>query len=515
MIGGGHNGLVAATYLARAGRRVAVLERRAFVGGAAATEEFHPGFRGPTGAALCGLLRPEIIRDLRLADRGLTLLPANPEVAVHGTEGKVLRIWRDDARTRADLAGFSPRDAEAYFRFRSFLTRIAGVLDPLLVQAPPEVSEWNLGDQFFLLRRALKLRRFGKDVTGEALRMAPMSLRAVLNEWFETELLKASLAVDALIGTNRGPWSPETAFGLLRHFGPRLHGMSWSFVRGGMGALSTALAAAAQAVGVAIRAGAEVTRILTVDGRVTGVQLASGETTAARFVLSNADPKRTFLQLVDPAELDLEFVRAVRGIQIDGCVARVNLALDAIPAMPEDGGAVAPHFRIAPSLEYLERAYDDGKYGGRSAQPFLDVTIPTLVDPELAPAGNHVMSALVQYAPYRLRRGAWDDERDNLGDAVVDILDESIPGLRGHVLGREVLTPLDMERRLGLTGGHIHHGEMTLNQQLFLRPVPGWSQYRTPIAGLYLCGSGAHPGGGITGAPGYNCARAILEREGS
>jgi phytoene dehydrogenase-like protein len=279
-----------------------------------------------------------------------------------------------------------------------------------------------------------------------------------------------------------------------------------------MGNLARALASAAQAAGVTIRTDAEVARILTADGRVTGVQLASGETIAAQTVVSNADPKRTFLRLVDPVELELEFVNKARNIQMEGAVAKVNFALDAAPAIPVqgNGGIVAPHFRIGPSLEYLERAYDDAKYGALSKEPFLDVVIPTLVDPDLAPAGKHVMSVLVQYAPYRLKNGTWDDRREEVGDTVADLLDGRIPGFRKIVLGREVLTPLDLERRFGLTGGHIYHGEMTPNQQIVLRPVPGWSQYRTPIAGLYLCGSGAHPGGGVTGAPGYNAAREIL-----
>ncbi len=509
VVGGGHNGLVAAAYLAKAGRRVAVFERRPVVGGAAATEEFHPGFHGSSGASLCGLLRPEIIQDLGLLARGLQLLPMDPEVSMLGEERKTLRLWRDDAHTRSELAAHSARDADAYFRFRESLVRIAEVLDPLMVRAPPDVSPLGLSDQFVLLRRAMRLRRLGKGEMNQAVRMIPMSVRAVLDEWFETELLKASLAVDALTGICRGPWSPETAFGLLHHFMPRVHGTEWSFVRGGMGALSIALANAAQSAGATIRTGTEVSKILASDGRVTGVELASGEAVGAPVVLSNADPKRTFLRLVDPSQLGLDFLHAVRSIQMDGCVARVNFALDGAPAIGDDGAAAA-HVRIAPSLVYIERAYDDAKYGRMSEEPFLDVTVPTLVDPELAPAGKHVMSVLVQYAPYRLKRGTWEDQRDQLGDRVVEIIEGRAPGFRKLILGREVLTPADLETRFGLTGGHMHHGEMTLNQQLVLRPVAGWSAYRTPIEGLYLCGSGAHPGGGITGAPGYNAARAVL-----
>ena len=516
VIGAGHNGLVAAAYLAKAGRRVLILERRSVVGGAAATEEFYPGFRGPTGATLCGLLRPEVVRDLHLAGHGLQFLPCDPEVVALGDDGKALRLWRDPAKAQSEMSTFSARDAEAYPRFTSFLTRLAAVADPLLASTPPDVEDLAIGDELFLLRRAWTARKLGKEGVGQAVRMVPMSVRAVLNEWFETELLKATLAIDALIGTCRGPWSPGTAFGLLHHYLPAARGTAWSFVRGGMGNLSRALASSAQAAGVAIRTDAEVTQVLAAEGRVTGVQLASGETIVARVVVSNADPKRTFLHLVDPAELGLGFLNQVKNIQMDGAVAKVNFALDAAPAIRirGNGGLVAPHFRVGPSLEYLERAYDDAKYGALSKEPFLDVVLPTLVDPDLAPSGKHVMSVLVQYAPYRLKKGNWDDRRDEIGDTVVDLLEERIPGFRKIVLGREVLTPADLERRFGLTGGHIYHGEMTLNQQFVLRPVPGWSRYRTPIAGLYLCGSGAHPGGGITGAPGYNAAREILRDRG-
>jgi phytoene dehydrogenase-like protein len=509
IVGAGHNGLVAAAYLARAGRRVLVLERRPLVGGAAVTEEFHPGFRGSPGASLCGLLRPEIIQDLGLVPRGLQFLPVDPEVVAIGEDGRPLRLWRDTARAAQEIGAFSQRDAAAFGAFRSLMVSVAGVIDPLLLMPPPEVSEWQWGDQLFLLRRALKLRRLGRDAMYQAIRIVPMSVRAVLGEWFETELLRSTLAVDALVGTFRGPYSPGTAFGLLHHYGPQANG-GWALVRGGMGALAQTLAAAAQEAGAIIRTDAEVRQILTKDGHATGLQLASGEMLLARAILSTADPKRTFLRLIDPAGLPRQFLDHIRNFQMEGVVAKVNLALDGAPAVPGNDGLPAPHLRIAPSLEYLERAYDDAKYGAASKEPFLDAVIPSLLDSGLAPAGKHVMSVLVQYAPYHRKQGGWDADRERLGDAVVDLLDAHLPGLRKLVLGREVLTPSDLERRFGLTDGHIYHGEMTLNQQLVLRPAPGWSQYRTPIAGLYLGGSGAHPGGGITGAPGYNAAHALL-----
>ena len=509
VVGGGHNGLVAAAYLARAGRRVLVLERRSQPGGAVATEEIAPGFRGSTGADLCGLLRPEIVADLNLGARGVRFLPLDPEVINLG-DGGSLRLWRDMRKTQAELASKSSRDAEAYPRFVTTLRRFAAAIDPLLTTTPPNVAGPSLGEQVGLLGRAVAVRRMGKGAMQQMLRLIPMAVRDLLNEWFETETLKASLAVDALIGTFQGPWSPGTAFGLLHHFLAGARGSGWTFVRGGMGILAGALAGAAKDAGVTIRTDAEVARILSMAGRVTGVELADGEVIGARAVASNADPKRTFLHLVDPEELGPEFLLHVRNFEMNGVVAKVILALDGPPPVPVAGNGLPPHLRIAPSLEYIERAYDDAKYGSMSEAPFVDVFLPSVVDPDLAPPGGHVLSALIQYAPYALRRGDWTKERDVLADRVVGLLEEHMPGLEHRIVGRIVLTPRDLETRFGLTEGHIYHGEMTLDQSLVLRPVPGWSQYRTPVEGLYLCGSGAHPGGGITGAPGHNAAREIL-----
>ena len=509
VVGGGHNGLVAAAYLARSRRRVLVLERRPVVGGPVATDDLAPGFHASTGADVCGLLRPEILEDLNLAARGLRFLPLDPEVTAVGDHSS-LRIWQDVWRTQAELMTKSPHDAEAYPRFTSFLRDFATALDPLFTMTPPNVAAPSLGEQLGLFRRALAVRRLGKKTMQQMLRMPPMSVRDFLNEWFETELLKASLAVDALIGTFQGPFSPGTAFGLVPHFLPAIHGGGWSFVKGGMGNLASALALAAREAGVTIRTNAEVNRITSTDGRVTGVELSNGDRIAARVVASNADPKRTFLHLVDPEELGPEFLVHVRNFEMNGVVAKVNFALDGAPPFPAAADGVPAHFRICPSLEYLERAYDDAKYGSASASPFLDVFVPTMMDPELAPSGKHILSALVQYAPYDLHPGTWDREGDKLGDKVVGLLEELMPGFEKLVVARQVLTPRDLETRFGLTEGHIYHGEMTLDQSLVLRPVPGWSRYRTPVEGLYLCGSGAHPGGGITGAPGYNAAREIL-----
>ncbi len=511
VIGGGHNGLVAASYLARAGRRVVLLERSSGLGGAVATDQIRPGFRAPAGAALCGLLRPEIIDDLELIRHGLAFVPFDPTAVVLG-DGKPLRLWRDPRKAQFELAASSPADAAAYPRFLALMAEIAKVIDPVLLSIPPSVEDPSIADGWFLLGRALRLRRMGRETMYEALRMPPMSLRDYLGEWFEDERLRASLSVDALSGMFRGPWSPGTAFGLVHHFLAQAGGGMWAFIRGGSATLPQALAEAARESGVAIRTNAEVRRILSPDGRATGVELATGERIAARAVVSTADPKRTFLQLADPLALGAEFQLRVRNYKSEGVVSQVNIALDGVPQMPALGdGGVPPHVQIAPSLEYIERAYDAAKHGGVSESPVLDVTVPTTVDPSLAPAGKHILSVLVQYTPYHLRKGDWEDQRGPLGERVLDQLQEFIPNLRAILAGIGVLTPLDLERRFGLTGGHIFHGEMTLDQQFVLRPVPGWGRYRTPIPGLYLAGSGAHPGGGITGAPGYNGARAVLE----
>ncbi len=512
VIGGGHNGLVAAAYLARAGRRVLVLERRATLGGPVTTEEFHPGFRAPTGATLCGLFRPEIIDDLDLIRHGLAFLPFGPSAVVLAGASRPLRLWHDVRRSQHEIASFSPADAATYPKFRSLLAEIARVVDPLLLSTPLSVADPTVADGWFLMGRALRLRRLGRETMYEALRMPPMSLHDYLGEWFEGELLQASLSADALFGMFRGPWSPGTAFGLLHHFLPEAHGGTWAFIRGGGATLVKALAAAAQEAGAVLRANAEVRRILSPDGRATGVELTNGEVVPARAVVSTADPKRTFLRLADPLVLGADFQLRVRNYNAHGCVSKVTLAVDGVPRIPALGdGPVPPHVQLAPSMEYLEHAYDDGKHGQMSESPFLDVTIPTSVDASLAPPGKHILSVTVQYTPYRLKAGTWEERRDELLERVLQLLEPHIPNLRAIVLGTDVLTPADLESRFGLTGGHIFHGEMTLDQQYVLRPVPGWGRYRTPIPGLYLAGSGAHPGGGITGAPGYNGARAVLE----
>ncbi|HKZ89371.1 MAG TPA: NAD(P)/FAD-dependent oxidoreductase [Thermoplasmata archaeon] len=510
VIGGGHNGLVAATYLGRAGRRVAVLERRSVLGGPATTEEIRPGFRAPTGAALVGMLRPEVVRDLQLDQHGLQLIPVDPVVTSIGEDGRILRLWNDPAKAAAEIAKFSAKDADAYIKFHDFLVGLAATLDPIMMRTPPNALAMGTGEMLYYLRFALRARRLGKWAIGQALRFPQMALRASLGEWFETELLKATLSVDALLGRWAGPWSPGTSFGVLHRFWPAVHGSAWAIVRGGTGVLTDAIAAAARAAGVTIRTDAAVARITTTDGRATGVQLESGEAIAAQVVASSADAKRTLLGLLAPADLELEVQRRIQHMRMEGAVAKINLALSSLPKLKGDDGVAAPRIRYGPTLEYLERAYDDAKYGKASAHPYFDVTIPSLLDPSLAPSGQHVMSILAQFAPYHLRRGDWKTEKGKFADRVVDRLDELMPGLRTAILAEQVLTPVDIEEKFGLTGGHIYQGEMSLDQQAFLRPVPGWGQYRTPIQNLYLVGSSAHPGGGITGGPGHNAARQIL-----
>jgi phytoene dehydrogenase-like protein len=380
----------------------------------------------------------------------------------------------------------------------------------MMTSTPPNVADPSLGEQMELVRRALALRRLGKATLQQMLRIPPMPVRDFLNEWFETELLKASLAADAILGTFQGPFSPGTAFGLVPRFSPATRGNAGSMVQGGIGTLANALALAAREAGVSIRTDTEVKRIRTEDGRAVGVELADGQVLSARVVVSNADPKRTFLHLVASQDLSPEFLDRVRNLQMTGVIAKMNVALDGLPTLSATGDGVPAHFRICPSIEYLERAYDDAKYGSASRAPFLEVFVPTIVDPGLAPSGKHILSALVQYAPYDVRPGNWETEAAPLAERVLGLLEEHMPGFEKLVLARQVLTPADLERRFGLTEGHIYHGEMTLNQFLVLRPVPGWAGYRTPVDGLYLCGSGTHPGGGVSGAPGYNAARQIL-----
>lgn len=513
VIGGGTNGLVTAGLLAKAGLKTLLLERRERVGGAAVSEEFHPGYKASTVAHTAGPLRASVARELALT--GVETVEIEPRVVAALPDGRGLALFGDPEKSAVEIRPFSARDAERYTAFQRSLSRIAAFLARVLETTPPELAAPGPRDLWSLLRVGLGFRGLGREDAQRLLRWGPMAVADFASEWFETEALRALLCARGITGMLQGPWSAGTTANLLLQAagaGGNAAG-STVLVKGGLGVLSEALGAAARRFGAEIRTGAEVAQILAKDGQATGVVLAGGEEIAARAVISGADPKRTFLGLLDPALLDPEDLRRFRNYRQTGMAAKVNLALDARPsftALKGRDGMAAGRIHIGPSVDDLERAYDDAKYGGISRRPYLDVTLPTLADPSLAPAGRHVMSVYAQYTPYRLKQGDWDSRREELGDLVLRTLEEYAPGISGRVVGRQVLTPLDLERVYGLTGGHPFHGEPSLNQLFLTRPLLGFGRYRTPLKGLYLCGAGTHPGGGVTGGPGANAAREIL-----
>ncbi len=515
--GGGHNGLVAAAYLARADRSVCVLERRELVGGCAVTEEIWPGYRVSTAAYLTSLLQQKIVDDLDLPRYGYAVDAKDPSFFSAFPDGRHLFMWSDERRTLAEIAKFSTRDAETFPRFEQHVERLARVVESLLLTTPPEFPPARLGDLPEYLKLLGRFRGLSRSAIVGLVKIFTQSASDFLDEWFESDEVKVTLATDGVIGANGGPRSPGTAYILLHHCMGGVGGRRglWGFVRGGMGAVSEAIAASARHAGVHIRTGAAVQRILVNSGRVRGVVLEGGEEIPAAVVASNLDPKATFLRLVDPAALEPEFLDSIRKFRIEGTSAKINLAMDSLPEFSCLPGAPGPQHRatmhICPSIRYVEEAWDDAKYGRPSRSPLLELTCPTMYDPSLAPAGKHILGIFLQYAPYTLSESTWDELREPFADRVFDLIEEYAPGFRGKVIGRQVLTPLDLERRFGLTGGNIFHGEMSLDQMFFLRPVAGWARYRTPVRGLYLCGSGAHPGGGVMGAPGHNCAREIVE----
>ncbi len=517
VIGAGHNGLVTAAYLARAGLRVIVLERRQLVGGATVTEELYPGFKFDMGAHRINHLQPGLLSDLQLAEHGLETLPLDPMVFSPTLDGDHLLLWREPKQTVEAIRQLSTRDAERWSGFADLVAKAAGYIESLATTTPPEVLSSEKGDIWRMLRAVGRLRRLGRRDMIEVLRILPMTAVELLDEWFESDVLKGTLGGVAIGGIFQGPMAAGTAYLFLHQHVGTTHGALRPAmrVRGGIGNLARALEVTARSYGVEIRTSADVERVLVDGGRVTGVALVNGEEIAGRRVISNADPRRTFCELLDPINLDPEFLRRVRNIKFKGVCARVNLALNELPdfsCLPGDG----PHLRglisISPSLLYLERAFDDAKHGAISEEPYLEAVIPSVTDPSLAPTGKHVMSVLVQYAPYRLKDDMWDDaKREALGDRVVGMLARYAPNIESAIVHRQVLTPVDFEDVFGLTEGNIYHGEMTLDQVLFMRPVPGWARYRTPIENLYLCGAGAHPGGGVTGIPGHHAAHEILK----
>ena len=514
VIGGGHNGLTAAAYLARAGRRVLVLERRHIVGGAAVTEEIFPGFRFSVCSYVVSLLRPEIIRELDLPRHGLEILPLDGTFTpMPGGD----YLWRtnDHGKTRREIARHSRLDAEAYDEYAKAMVEMARAAKPILGMTPPDPLSLHPRDLGALLFLGNRFRRLSAEDRINQLQLMTMSAADFLDQWFETDVLKATMAASGIIGTFLGVRSPGTAYVLLHHYMGEIDGAfrSWGFARGGTGAISNAIASAAREAGAEIKTEASVARILTSGGHATGVALANGDEIEADLVLSSVDPRLTFLRLLDAKELPCDFVDDIRRYRFRGSSGKVNLALDALPEFTCLPGA-GPHLRgavsISPSVDYMERAYDQAKYGEFSRRPYIDMVIPSLTDPSIAPPGKHVMSCFVQYAPYALRNGTWDEQRDAFGDTVIDTIAEFAPNIRNIIRHRQVLTPLDLEREFGLTEGNIFQGELTLEQLFFLRPAPGWAQYTTPIRNLWMCGSAAHPGGGVMGAPGRNAARRIL-----
>ncbi|MFQ5628396.1 MAG: phytoene desaturase family protein [bacterium] len=516
IIGAGHNGLVNAAYLARAGKKVLVLEQRHLVGGATVTEEIYPGFKYTVFSYVVSLLRPEIIRDLRLPEHGLTILPLESTLTPL-PDGDYIYRDSDKFRTIRDIARHSPRDADAYLDYGRAMYFMAKAVKYMLGIIPHDPTTLNPKDLLGLAGLGKHLIGLGEENFYMLTKLMTMSAADFLDEWFETDALKATMSASGIIGTFLGPRSPGTAYVLLHHYMGEIDGAyrAWGFQKGGTGGVADAIASAAQAFGAEIKTEAPVEKVIVKNGVASGVALKNGDEYYANRIVSSLDPKLTFLKLVDPNALPEELVDSIRKFNIRGSSAKVNLALDAAPniaCMPGDGPHLAGAVSISPSLDYLEKAYDDAKYGDFSRRPYIDMIIPSMIDPDMAPPGKHVMSCFVQYAPYHLKEGTWEEKREALGDAVVDALAEYIPNLKDIILHRQVMTPLDIEQVTGLTQGNIFQGELSLSQLFFLRPAAGFAKYRTPIKNYYQCGSGTHPGGGILGAPGRLAAMEILRK---
>jgi phytoene dehydrogenase-like protein len=517
IIGGGHNGLVTAFYLAKAGLKPVVLERGKQVGGAAITEEFHPGFRSSVLAHSAGPLRPDIVRDMQLEKHGLKFMTPDVAVTSLSPDGRDLTLYRDLERSAQSIAAFSEKDAQKFREFQPALEKVSRVITRVLGLTPPEIEKPSRADLFSLLQVGRSIRGLGKQNTFNLLRWAPMAIADLVSEFFETDLLRATIAARGIFGTFLGPWSAGTSLVLLlRAAADSTAAGSNTFAVGGIGSITQSMAKAAQQAGAEIRTGAEVIEIRMQNGTATGVVLSSGEEITARAVISSADPKRTFLKLIDPALLSPTFTRRLLNYRMNGTVAKVNLALSGLPTFKGlDGNtdALSGRIQVGPEIDYLERAFDESKYGRFSRAPYLEIAIPSITDPSLAPNGKHVMSIYMQYAPYKLKGASWQDEsqRVALGDTVVKTLAQYAPDLPEKILHHQIITPQDLEDRYCLTGGHIFHGELALDQVFTMRPMLDWARYRTPINHLYLCGSGTHPGTGLNGASGANAAREILK----
>jgi phytoene dehydrogenase-like protein len=517
VVGGGHNGLTAAAYLARAGMRVLLLERREIVGGCCVTEEIAPGCRASTTSYIASMLRPEVIRDLGLREHGLRMVPCDPALLVPFPDSTVAPWWSERERTVAELKKFSPRDAQTFVRVDDQLKKLARYLQPFFLEPPPVLRAPGLEGWLDLLRVGKRFRGISSDEIAQLVAFLTGSLGDFLDRNYESEKVKTLFLANNVYGKHGGPYQPGTALGLLFHLlsggEHELQGF-YGHVIGGMGSITQALAAAGRKLGVEIRTAAPVAQILVRDGRACGVALEDGTEIRSRFVLSNADPKRTFLKLVEASALPVEFRAAVAGIKMNGPCAKVNLVLSEEPrvkGMPAEFSlSQRALFTLVPSLEFAERCYDVAKYGEIPEELWVDCVVASNADSTLAPPGRHVMTCFVQYVPYHLRQGTWDEKRELLGQRVLKKIAEYAPNVPGAVVAQQILTPLDLERTYGITEGNIFHGDLSLEQLFFMRPVAGWAQYRTPVPGLYLCGAGAHPGGGVTGAPGHNAAQQVL-----
>ena len=517
IIGGGHNGLVTAFYLAKAGFKPLVLERRAQPGGAAITEEFHPGFRCSILAHVAGPLRPDIIRDMQLEKHGLHLITPEVGVVSLSPDGRALVLYSDAKKSAAEISKFSQKDATKYPELQETLGKMGRVVGEALTLAPPKIDSPSRGDLWGMLKTGRAIRSLGKKDMYRLLRWGPMAVADLVAEYFETEQLRATIAARGIFGTFLGPWSAGSSLVLLIRAAGDAHpaGSAW-FAAGGMGSLTQAMASAAKQAGAEIRSSAEVIEVRVKDGVAASVLLSTGEEIGAKAIISNADPKRTLLKLVDPMHLSPDFVMKLQHYRMPGTVAKVNLALSGLPNFTalngaSESNALSGRIHIGPEIDYLERAFDESKYGNFSRQPYLEAAIPSLTDPSLAPAGKHVMSIYVQYAPYKLKGSDWESQRKALGQTVVQTLAQYAPNLPELIESHQIITPQDLEDTYGLTGGHIFHGELALDQFFTMRPLLDWARYRTPIQNLYLCGSGTHPGAGLTGGSGANAAREILK----
>ena len=515
IIGAGHNGLVAACYLARAGLDVLVLERNAHIGGAAVSRQLYKDFTYSNCSYVCSLLRTEIIRELDLPSYGLQIIPYDGGCTMM-RDGGHLALYDNHDALRREISRHSKRDSEAYDRYVRDMLRHCRFIKPLLLREPPDPTSFKPRDIMELLYLGKHFHKLGEAQMYETLRFWTMSCADLLDEYFESEIVKAHLAGSSIIGTALGPRSPGTAYVLLHHYMGSIDGTvgAWGFARGGMGSVSAALAKSFQASGGTIRSAAPVHQILVRNGRATGVALDDGEEIYARTVVSNMDVKRTFLETMDSHDLPDEFVKQVRNFKIRGSSGKLNIALDGLPSfpsIPQGSPSTRGDMHVTDTIEMLERAYDDWKEGRWSRAPYIDMLIPSQIDPTMAPDGKHYMSVFVQYCPYKLADGEWNDERRKaFGNTVIDTISRVSPNFKDLILHAEIRTPWDIENEVGLSEGNIFQGELTFDQLLFNRPVPGYAQYRAPVRGMYMCGSSTHPGGGVMGAPGYNAAGAIL-----